>query len=81
MSKAILEYNLSNSEDLASYTRAVNADKMAAALFEIQYNMLKKIRHIIESKEIDSHDALDLVADEMENILNECYLNVEEITQ
>lgn len=81
MSKAILEYNLSNSEDLASYTRAVNADKMASALFEIQYNMLKKVRCIIESKEVDSHDALDLIADEMENILNECYLNVEEITQ
>jgi hypothetical protein len=81
MSKAILEYNLSNSDDLASYTRAVNADKMASALFEIQYNMLKKVRYIIESKEVDSHDALDLVADEMENILNECYLNVEEITQ
>lgn len=81
MSKAILEYNLSNSEDAASYTRAVNADKMASALFEIQYNMLRKIRHIAESKDLDSHDALDLVADEMENILNECYLNVEEITQ
>ena len=81
MSKAILEYNLSNSEDLASYTRAVNADKMAAALFEIQYNMLRKIRYIIESKEVDSHDALHLIAVEMENILNECYLNVEEITQ
>lgn len=81
MSKAILEYNLSNSEDAASYTRAVNADKMASALFEIQYNMLRKVRHIIESKDIDAHDALDLVADEMATILNECYLNVEEITQ
>lgn len=81
MSKAILEYNLSNSEDLASYTRAVNADKMASALFEIQYNMLRKIRHVIESKDVDAHDALDLVADEMAIILNECYLNVEEITQ
>lgn len=81
MSKAILEYNLSNSEDLSSYTRAVNADKMASALFEIQYNMLRKVRHIIESKDIDAHDALDLVADEMSIILSECYLNVEEITQ
>jgi hypothetical protein len=81
MSTARLEFNLSNSEDLASYTRAVNADKMASALFEIQYNMLRKIRHIIESKDVDSHDALDLVATEMVNILNDCYLNVEEITQ
>lgn len=81
MSKAILEYNLSNSEDLSSYTRAVNADKMASALFEINYNMLRKVRHIIESKDIDAHDALDLVADEMVIILSECYLNVEEITQ
>jgi hypothetical protein len=54
---------------------------MASALFEIQYNMLRKIRHIIESKDVDSHDALDLVATEMVNILNDCYLNVEEITQ
>lgn len=81
MSKAILEYNLSNSEDLASYTRAVNADKMASALFEIHYNMLRTVRHIIESKDVDSHDALDLVSNEIENILNECYLNVEEISQ
>lgn len=81
MSKAILEYNLSDLDDLAAYTRVVNADKMASALFEIQYNMLKKVRHIIEYKEIDSHDAIDLVAEELSNILNECYLNVEEITQ
>lgn len=81
MSKAILEYNLSDSDDLASYTRAVNADKMASALFEIQYNMLKKVRHIIESKDVDAHDSLDLVAEELSNILNDCYLNVEEITQ
>jgi len=81
MSKAILEYNLSDSDDAASYTRAVNADKMASALFEIHYNMLKKVRGIIESKDVDSHDALDLVGEELVNILNECYLNVEEITQ
>lgn len=78
MSKAILEYNLSNSEDLASYTRAVNADKMASALFEIHYNMLKKVRDMLDDSDAD---ALDLVGEELVNILNECYLNVEEITQ
>lgn len=81
MSKATLEYNLSDLDDLASYTRAVNADKMASALFEIQYNMLKKVRHIVESRDVDAYDSLDLIAEELTSILNDCYLNVEEITQ
>lgn len=78
MSKAILEFDLSDSDDLASYTRVVNADKMASALFEIRYNMLKRVRYALESND---SDALDLIGEEISNILNDCYLSVEEITQ
>lgn len=81
MSKAILEFNLSDYDDASAYTRAVNADKMASALFEIHYNMLKKVRFIIESKDVDSHSVLDLVGEEMTTILNDCYLNIDEIIQ
>lgn len=78
MSKAILEFDLSDLDDLASYTRVVNADKMAAALFEIRYNMIKKVEHKIERT---GEDALDCVSEELSSILEECHLNVEEIIQ
>lgn len=78
MSKAILEFDLSDLDDLASYTRVVNADKMAAALFEIRYNMMKKVRDAIERT---NDDALDCVSEELTSIFEDCHLNIDEITQ
>lgn len=78
MSKAILEFDLSDLDDLASYTRVVNADKMAAALFEIRYNMMKKVQNTIEAT---GNDALDCVGEELTSIFEDCHLNIDEITQ
>jgi hypothetical protein len=78
MSKAILEFNLSDSEDLASYHRTVNSDKMAIALFEITHNLIRTVEHISENSD---KDVIDIFAEELEKILNDCYINIDELAQ
>jgi hypothetical protein len=78
MSKAILEFNLSDSEDLASYHRTVNSDKMAIALFEITHNLIRTVEYRAED---GKKDIIDLFSEELEKILNDCYLNIDELAQ
>lgn len=78
MSIARLEFNLSNSEDLASYYRTVNADKMTAALFEIANNLIRTVEHRAEHSD---KDVIDLFSEELEKILNDCYINIDELAQ
>lgn len=78
MSIARLEFNLSDSDDLASYTRAVNSDKMAIAMFDIYYNLIRTVRHKSEHSE---DDVIEIFAEELEKILNDCYINIDELAQ
>jgi len=78
MSIARLEFNLSDSEDLASYYRTVNSDKMTAALFEITHNLIRTVEFRAESS--DKH-IIDLFSEELEKILNDCYINIDELAQ
>jgi hypothetical protein len=78
MSIARLEFNLSDSEDLASYIRTVNSDKMTAALFEITNNLIRTVEHIAEHSD---KDVIDIFAEELEKILNDCYINIDELAQ
>jgi hypothetical protein len=78
MSIARLEFNLSDSEDLASYHRAVNSDKMAIALFEITNNLIRTVEHRAEHSD---KDVIDLFAEELEKIINDCYINIDELIQ
>lgn len=78
MSVAILEFNLSDSEDLASYCRVVNADKMTAALFEIANNLIRTVEHRSEHSD---KDVIEIFAEELEKIFNDCYINIDELAQ
>jgi hypothetical protein len=78
MSIARLEFNLSDSEDLASYHRTVNSDKMAMALFEITNNLIRTVEHRAEHSD---KDVIDLFGEELEKIINDCYINIDELIQ
>ena len=47
--KAVLEFDLNNPEDVMSHKRCVDATDMAIAIFNLKYNLSKKVLHHIEN--------------------------------
>ena len=70
--KAILEFDLNDLDDRMAHLRCVKAEDMALALWEIRYNLKKRLQFRIEDKEFeDQHQLLDkcleLIQDEFDN--------------
>lgn len=52
--KAILEFDLNDPDDRQSHLRCVKSTDMAIVLFDILYNLEKKVQNEVESFEADS---------------------------
>jgi cell fate (sporulation/competence/biofilm development) regulator YmcA (YheA/YmcA/DUF963 family) len=79
MSKATLEYDLSDPDDVMEHKRAVKSLDMALALWEIVHNTKKGLEWSMEGKEIDKYDALELVYEKIHEILNDHNINTDEL--
>jgi hypothetical protein len=81
MSKAILEFNLSDEDDLLEFKRATNSLEMALSLWEMLYNTKKKIEWELESSEkSDSHyELLDSVYKRFWEILEENNVKLDDL--
>ncbi len=88
MSKAILKFNLSDPDDFQDFKRAIKANEMAFALFDIFRNMRKSMEWDIaakmsESKDkdevFDAFDTLDLIYDAMYQKLEDNNINIDEL--
>lgn len=88
MSKAILKFDLSDPDDLQDFKRAIKANDMAFALFDIFRNMKKSMEWDIEAKMseakdkdevFDAFDTLDLIYDTMYQKLEDNNININEL--
>jgi hypothetical protein len=81
MAKAILEFDLSDEDDLMEFKRASSSLGMSLALWEMLYNTKKKFEWELESKEkSDSHyELLDSVYKRFWEILDENNVRLDEI--
>jgi hypothetical protein len=70
--KAIIEYDLNDPDERMAHLRAVKSTDMAIVLFDILYNLEKKVQHEVESFEADS-DPSDGVYATFRNIRELCY--------
>lgn len=70
--KAILEYDLNDSDERMAHLRAVKSTDMAIVLFEILTNLEKKVQHEVENFEADS-DPSDGVYAAFRRIRELCY--------
>lgn len=77
--KAIIEFNLSESDDALDYKRVNKSLDMALALWEIAYNTRKKIHYQLDANVYDKYNAVDLVFEKISEILNEHNINLDEI--
>jgi hypothetical protein len=51
MSKAILEFDLSDFDDKMAFERCIKSTDMSLVLFEMVYNMKKKLHYEFEERE------------------------------
>jgi hypothetical protein len=61
MAKAILEFDLNDSDDAMAHLRAVKSQDMALVLWEMAYNVKKRIQSQAETENLDSYDAIEKV--------------------
>lgn len=71
MAKAIIEYDLNDRDDLMAHKRAVKSTDLALALWEIEYNLRKRLERELEAKEMKNEDVevYDVIDMCMENII------------
>ena len=79
MAKAILEYNLSDPDDVMAHKRAIKSLDMAMALWDIVHNTKKGLEWSMEGKEIDKYDALELVYEKIHEILGDHNIITDEL--
>jgi hypothetical protein len=68
MAKAKIIFDLKDSEDLREYNLYNNANSMFSALFEISYNLKKKLHYQFDG---DDNGAMDLVFKKIAEILED----------
>jgi hypothetical protein len=79
MAKATLEYDLNDLDDRYAHKRAVKSLELALALWDITHNTKKGLMWSMEGKEMDKYDALEMVFDKINEILDEHNINTEEL--
>ena len=77
MSKAILEFDLSDDQDYLDFKIVNKAHSMHSALFEIFYNTKKGLEWSFDGKEIDKYEALDMVYERLNEILKQNDINLD----
>ena len=79
MAKAILKYDLNDTDDAMAHMRAVKSLDMALALWDITHNTKKRIEWSLEGKEIDKYEVLDIVYEKIYEILEEHNIKMDDL--
>ena len=79
MAKAILEFDLTNPDDVTEYKRVNKALDMAIALWDIEQYLRAETKYAPDSMPQEVYDALDKVRDKYYEIINEHNISIDEI--
>lgn len=80
MSKAILSWDLKDPDELIDFNRCLKAKDMASVLWEFMRNTRKEIEWKIETDaRLDKFDAIDIIYDKMNALLDIDNINIDEI--
>lgn len=84
MSKAKLEFDLSNFDDKMEFERCTKSTDMCIVLFEMIYNMKKRLYYDVESKEekgevLTVYDGIDLVFEKLHEELSERGIDIDRL--
>ena len=80
MAKATLEFDLTDSDDMMEFERAVKATDMALVLWQLVFNAKKQIFNEIEFEKIESpYDAIDKFYERLYLELDDHGLNMDKL--
>ena len=78
--KAVLEFNLNDSDDAMAHLRAVKSLDMASVLWEVMYNIREGIEWDIESgKYKDQNELLDAIIEKINGYYDEHGVIIDEL--
>ena len=81
MAKAIIEYNLNDTDDAYAHKRAIKSLDLVLALWEITHNTKKSIEWSMENKELDKYDALEMVYEKINEIIDEHNIDLDDLIE
>jgi hypothetical protein len=80
MAKAILEFDLTDSDDMMEFERVMKATDMALVLWQLVFNAKKQIFNEIEFEKIESpYDAIDKFYERLYLELDDHGLNMDKL--
>lgn len=79
MARAKLIYNLGEEKD--AFMCALKGQDLALVIWEIVYNLYKKIENEIAEKGLNGYDVLDRVMDEIGKELDNYGINIDELVK
>ena len=81
MATALLKYDITDSDEAMAFMRCVKSTEMAMCLWEIKYNIKKKLQYQLDGKDAPdtSYDALDDFFEKINEIFEEHNINMDEL--
>jgi hypothetical protein len=79
MAKAILEFDLNDPDDTMAHFRAVKSLDMALVLWEMAYNVKKRIQSQAETENLDSYDSIEKVFEKFWEEMQERGIKIDEL--
>lgn len=73
--RAILEFDLAETEDVTLHLQCVKANDMASFIWEVSHNMFRKWKHNDEDLNVDT------LREEIQRLLDEHNINPDELYQ
>jgi hypothetical protein len=79
MAKAILEYDLNDTDDAMAHMRAIKSLDMALALWELLNNSKRTLERAMHEKELDKYEALDMVYERIYELMDEHNIKLDDL--
>lgn len=77
--RAILEFDLFEPDERKEHLRCVHSLDMALTIWELQYNLRKRIEHRLESDPKLEADILEISLEEVNDILSQIPINIDNL--
>lgn len=84
MAKATLEYNLDDSDDRMAHLRAIKSTDLALVIWEIEYNLRKRIERELEAKEfkneeVSNYDVIDICMENINRTIHDHNIDIDDL--
>lgn len=86
MAKATLEFDLNDSDDRMAHLRAVKSTDLALVIWELEYNLRKRLERELEAKEykneeVNNYDVIDICMENVIKTIRDHTIDIDDLIQ